>query len=192
MTDTFPLLIGALLANTLVLARLFGGCPYFGPDGGIENLRPLGYSIAAVLAVAAPTIRLIDQFVLSPFDLQYLHLVVSVFLIAGLVQLADIVLRARNPLLHATFGLHLQLSSFGCAMLGVALLETVAPASLFAVFFVALCIAVGLTFVIALFTALNHRLDNEKVPAPLRGTPVALIAAGLTSLAFMGFSGVGH
>jgi electron transport complex protein RnfA len=191
MIDTLPLLIGALLANNFALAHFFGGCPFFGTGGRIENLKLLGSSNVAVLTLTAPIMRLIDQFVLLPFDLGYLHLVMSIVLIAAFTQFADILIRARYPSAHRTSGVSLQLNTIGCGVFGITLLEFIRPAGLISTLFAALGIAAGLTLAVAAFAALRAGLDETKVPAAFRGTPIAFILIGLTTLAFMGFQGVG-
>jgi Na+-translocating ferredoxin:NAD+ oxidoreductase subunit A len=191
MVDTLPLLIGTLLANNLALAQFFGGCPFFGADGRIENLKLLGSSNFAVLTLSALVMRLIDQLVLSPFDLRYLHFVMSIVLIAAFVQFADMLVRARHPSTHRTFGVNLQLNTFGCGVFGITLLEAARPAGFVSTFFGALGIAAVFTLVIAMFASLRARLDETKVPTAFRGTPAALILIGLTTLAIMGFQGVG-
>ena len=191
MVDTLPLLIGALLANNFAVAHFFGGCPFFGPGGRIENLKLLGISNVAVLALSALLVRLIDQLVLSRFDLRYLHLVVAITLIAALVQFADIVIRARHPSVQRMFGVNLQLNSIGCGIFGMTLLDAARPTGFFATFFGALGIAAAFTLAIAMFAALRARLDETKVPIAFRGMPIALIVIGLTTLAFTGFQGVG-
>ena len=129
---------------------------------------------------------------LVPFDLGYLHFVMSIVLIASLVQFNDMLIRARYPSTHQTFGLNLQLNTIGCGVFGIALLETVGPASFVSTLFDAVCVAAGFTLAIAMFAALRARLDETKVPDAFRGTPIALIAIGLTTLAFMGFQGIGR
>jgi Na+-translocating ferredoxin:NAD+ oxidoreductase subunit A len=191
MIDTLPLLIGALLANNFAVAHFFGGCPFFGAGGRIENLKLLGVSNVVVLTLSALPMRPIDQLVLSPFDLRYLHFVVSIVLVAALVQFADIFIRARHPATHRMFGVNLQLNSIGCGIFGMTLLDAARPAGFFAAFFGALGIAAGFTLLIAMFAALRARLDETEVPIAFRGTPIALIVIGLTALAFMGFQGVG-
>jgi electron transport complex protein RnfA len=190
MVDTLPLLIGALLANNFAVAHFFGGCPFFGAGGRIENLKLLGISNVAVLTLSALFVRLIDQFVLSPFDLRYLHFVVAITLIAALVQFADIAIRARYPATHRMCGVNLQLNSIGCGIVGMTLLEAARPTGFFATFFGALGIAAVFTLAIAMFAALRARLDETTVPIAFRGTPIALIMIGLTTLAFVGFQGV--
>lgn len=191
MIDTLPLLIGALLANNFALAHFFGGCPFFGAGGRMENLKLLGCANVAVLTLSAPIVRLIDELVLRPFDLRYLHFVMSIVLIAALVQLADMLIRARYPSTHRTFGLNLQLNTIGCGVFGITLLEASRPAGFVATFFGALGIAAGFTLVVAAFAAMRTGLDEAKVPAALRGPPIALIVIGLTTLALIGLQGVG-
>jgi electron transport complex protein RnfA len=191
MGDTFPLLIGAVFANNFVLTQFLGVCPLFGVGGRLDNAWALGLATAFVMTLSAIASQLIDRFLLVPFDLEYLRLVAFVVVIAALVQFTDMVIRASDPLLHQVLGIYLPLITTNCAVLGVALLAAKQHLSLFATIVYAFGAAAGFTLVVAMFAALRARLDESKVPAPFRGVPIALISAGLMSLAFMGFRGIG-
>ena len=188
MVDALPLLIAAVLANNFVLTQLLGVCPLFGPDDRLDNARTLALATAFVLTLSAVASHLIEQFVLAPLNLEYLRLVAFVVVIAALVQIVEFAIRAIDPLQHRVLGVYLALTTTNCAVLGVWLLV---PNDLFATVLYGLGAALGFTLVITMFAALRARLDETRIPAPLRGAPIQLITAGLMSLAFMGFAGIG-
>ncbi len=191
MVDAFPLLIGAVLANNFVLTQLLGVCPLFGVDGRLDNAWALALATAFVLTLSAVASHLIEQFVLVPLDLEYLRLVAFIVVIAALVQAVEFAIRAIDPLLHQVLGIYLPLMTTNCAVLGVALLASNRHLGLFATVLYGLGAAFGFTLVITMFAALRSRLDETRIPVPFRGAPIQLITAGLMSLAFMGFAGIG-
>lgn len=128
---------------------------------------------------------------LLPLDLTYLNIIVFIIVIAGLVQLIQLYLRATSPILHQVLGVYLPLITSNCAVLGVTLLAINQDLSLLATFVFAVGAAGGFTLVMVLFGALREQLNQADLPDAFAGTPIALISAGLMSLAFMGFQGVG-
>ena len=190
MVDAFPLLIGAVLANNFVLTQLLGVCPLFAGNR-LDNAWALALATAFVLTLSAAASHLIEHFVLAPLDLEYLRLVAFIVIIAALVQAVAYAIRAIDPVLHQVLGIYLPLVTTNCAVLGVALLASNRHLSLFATIAYALGAAFGFTLVITMFAALRERLDEARIPAPFRGAPIQLMMAGLMSLAFMGFKGIG-
>jgi len=190
MVDAFPLLIGAVLANNFVLTQLLGVCPLFAGNR-LDNAWALALATAFVLTLSAAASHLIEHFVLAPLDLEYLRLVAFIVIIAALVQAVAYAIRAIDPVLHQVLGIYLPLVTTNCAVLGVALLASNRHLSLFATIAYALGAAFGFTLVITIFAALRERLDEARIPAPFRGAPIQLMTAGLMSLAFMGFKGIG-
>ena len=190
MVDAFPLLIGAVLANNFVLTQLLGVCPLFAGNR-LDNAWALALATAFVLTLSAAASHLIEHFVLAPLDLEYLRLVAFIVIIAALVQAVAYAIRAIDPVLHQVLGIYLPLVTTNCAVLGVALLASNRHLSLFATIAYALGAAFGFTLVITMFAALRERLDEARIPAPFRGAPIQLMTAGLMSLAFMGFKGIG-
>ena len=190
MVDAFPLLIGAVLANNFVLTQMLGVCPLFA-DGRLDNAWALALATAFVLTLSAAASHLIEHFVLAPLDLEYLRLVAFIVVIAALVQAVTYAIRAIDPVLHQVLGIYLPLVTTNCAVLGVALLASSRHLSLFATIAYALGAAFGFTLVITMFAALRERLDETRIPGPFRGAPIQLMSAGIMSLAFMGFKGIG-
>ncbi len=190
MVDAFPLLIGAVLANNFVLTQMLGVCPLF-TGGRLDNAWALALATAFVLTLSAAASHLIEQFVLAPLELEYLRLIAFIVVIAALVQAVTYAIRAIDPVLHQVLGIYLPLITTNCAVLGVALLASSRHLSLFETIAYALGAAFGFTLVITMFAALRERLDETRIPGPFRGAPIQLMSAGLMSLAFMGFKGIG-
>lgn len=189
MSELFLILIGALLVNNFVLAQFLGLCPFMGITQGYDTAMATGLATTFVLTLAAVLSYLIYHAVLVPLDLAYLKIIVFITLIAGVVQFIQYYLRATSPLLHQVLGIYLPLITSNCAVLGVALIAVDQDFSLLETTIFSLGAAAGFTLVMVLFGAMRERLDHAAVPIAFRGPPIALISAGLMSLAFMGFQG---
>lgn len=191
MTELGLILFGALLVNNFVLAQFLGLCPFMGITRSVDTALATGLATTFVLALAAVSSHLLYHYLLLPLDLTYLNIIVFIIVIAGLVQLIQLYLRATSPILHQVLGVYLPLITSNCAVLGVTLLAINQDLSLLATFVFAVGAAGGFTLVMVLFGALREQLNQADLPDAFAGTPIALISAGLMSLAFMGFQGVG-
>ncbi len=190
MTDLALLLLGALLVNNFVLAQFLGLCPFMGITRGYDTALATGIATTFVLTLAAVAAHLLYHGLLVPLQLEYLRIIVFIVVIAGVVQLIKYYLQATSPVLHQLLGIYLPLITSNCAVLGVALLAVRENLGLLETLIFSLGAAAGFTGVMVLFGALREGLDHDAVPDAFRGTPIALISAGLMSLAFMGFAGL--
>ncbi len=190
MVDLALLLIGALLVNNFVLAQFLGLCPFMGITRGYDTALATGIATTFVLALAAVCTHLLYHGVLVPLDLQYLRIILFIVVIAGVVQLVGRYIEATSVVLHQMLGIYLPLITSNCAVLGVALLAVNQDLNLLETMVFSIGAAGGFTLVMVLFGAMRETLDHDRVPAPFRGTPIALISAGLMSLAFMGLTGL--
>jgi len=191
MTDLGLILLGALLINNFVLAQFLGLCPFMGITRSMDTALATGLATTFVLSLAAVMSHLLYHGILVPLDLTYLNILLFIVVIAGVVQLIQVYLRATSPLLHQVLGIYLPLITSNCAVLGVTLLAINQSLTLLETLVFAIGAAAGFTLVMVLFGALREQLEHAPVPAAFRGTPLALISAGLMSLAFMGFQGIG-
>ncbi|HAL41269.1 MAG TPA: electron transport complex subunit RsxA [Gammaproteobacteria bacterium] len=191
MTDLGLILLGALLINNFVLAQFLGLCPFMGITRSMDTALATGLATTFVLSLAAVLSHLLYHGILVPLDLTYLNILLFIVVIAGVVQLIQVYLRATSPLLHQVLGIYLPLITSNCAVLGVTLLAINQSLTLLETLVFAIGAAAGFTLVMVLFGALREQLEHAPVPAAFRGTPLALISAGLMSLAFMGFQGIG-
>ncbi len=182
MPDAFPLLIGAVLANYFVLTKFLGVRPLFGADTRPSSAWVLALATAFVVTLSAVVNRLLEQFVLMPLDLEYLRFVAFIFVIAALAQGTTVAIHAIYPAAHGALGPQLPLITINCAVLAMASLLAGSHSSLFATILHALGAALGFTLAIVMFAVLCE---------PFRGAPVQLVMAGVLSLAFTGFKGIG-
>jgi len=183
------IIIAAALVNNFVLVQFLGLCPFMGASRRIEGALAVGLATGLVLTMASGLGYVIETLILIPFGLEYLRLIAFLLVIAAAVQLADILVRRFSPLLHRVLGLYVPLIASNCAVLGVALLNSTASRSLLASVFYGAGAALGFGLVLGLLAGLRERLELADVPAPFRGSPIALIVAGILSLAFLGFAG---
>ncbi len=190
MTGLSLILLGTVLVNNFVLINFLGLCPLMGASRQLSTALGMGLATTFVLTLASIASYAINSWVLEPLGLEYLRLICFILIIAGLVQFTELYIRKSSPLLHSVLGIFLPLITTNCAVLGVALLSIRENSSLIEAAFYGFGAAIGFTLVLLLFSAMRERLETADVPQPFRGTAIAMISAGLMSLAFMGFSGM--
>ena len=186
----FSVLIGAMLIQNFVFTKYLGLCVFFGTSQKKSTAVGMGITFTIVMVVSALMSWALYQFVLKPFHLDYLQIVVFIGLVSLSVQAVDTVLRKVNPVLFKAFGVYLVLVIANCIILAVPLIladnEYNAWESLM------LSLGAGLGFLVALFlmSSVRERLELANVPPTYRGLPIAFVVAGLFALAFLGFSGM--
>ncbi len=190
MGELALIFMGTVLVNNFVLAQFLGLCPLMGVSRKLDSALGMGIATTFVLTLACTLSYLINRWLLVPFDLEYLRTLSFILVIAIVVQFTEIMIRRKSPLLHQVLGLYLPLITTNCAVLGVALLSVAKQHSLIEAVVFGFGAAVGFTLVLILFSLLRERIDAADIPLPFRGNAIALITAGIMSLAFMGFSGL--
>jgi Na+-translocating ferredoxin:NAD+ oxidoreductase subunit A len=190
MTELGLLLIGTVLVNNFVLAKLLGLCPFVGVSRKLDSAYGMALATGFVLTLSAALSYLVQHWLLAPLGLDHLRTLSFILVIAGVVQFTEGVMRRRAPLLYRVLDLFLPLITTNCAVLGVALLNVQEMHSLFEAIVFGFGAAAGFGLVLVLFAAMRERIDASDVPASFRGAPIALLTAGLMALAFMGFAGL--
>jgi electron transport complex protein RnfA len=190
MAELLLILVGAVFVNNFVLARFLGICPFLGVSKKVETALGMGMAVIFVMTVASVVTWFIQYFVLIPFGIEYLQTIAFILVIASLVQLVEMVVQKASPVLYQSLGIFLPLITTNCAVLGVAVLNIQRGYSFLETVIFALGAAAGFTLAMVLFAGLRERLDLCPVPKSFRGTAIALVTAGLLSLAFMGFAGL--
>lgn len=190
MSSYFFLVIGAVLVNNVVLVRMLGLCPFMGVSKKLETAVGMGAATTFVLTLGAGSGYLIDRYLLEPNDLGYLRTLCFIVVIAAIVQLTELAIEKTSPLLHRVLGIYLPLITTNCAVLGVPLLNAGMANDFVESLLFGFGSSVGFTLALVLFAGIRERLDGADVPLPFRGTAIAMITAGLMSLAFMGFGGL--
>lgn len=191
MPDAFPLLIGVVITNYLALTRFLGARPLLRVDTRPSHAWVLVLTTALVVTVSAVANHLLERFVLRPLDLGYLRFVASIFMIAVVAQSTADAIRAIYPAAHHALGIQLTLITMNCAVLAMAMLASEPQLGLAATILRGLGAALAFALSIVMFATLCERLDAARVPAPFRGAPIQLMVAGVISLAFTGFKGIG-
>ncbi len=188
--DIFQLFISAIFVNNIVLAQYLGNCPYLGCSKERGVALGMGGAVVFVTIMATVCTWLMQKYVLIPFDLAYLQTIVFILVIASLVQFVEMFLKKMVPPLYAALGIFLPLITTNCAVMGVAILVQREKFDLVTSVLYAVAASAGFMLALILMAGIRERLDICRVPKAMDGTPIALIMAGLMSLAFMAFKGM--
>lgn len=190
MNGYLMLFIGTVLVNNFVLVKFLGLCPFMGVSKKVETALGMGMATTFVMTLASICAWLINDFILLPLNIPYLRTLAFIFIIAVVVQFTELVVRKTSPALYRLLGIFLPLITTNCAVLGVALLNVNENHNFLQSALYGFSAAVGFSLVMVLFAAIRERLAVADVTAPFKGSSIALITAGLMSLAFMGFTGL--
>jgi len=190
MFDLILIILATVLVNNFVLVKFLGLCPLLGASTRLETAIGMSLATTFVLTLASLLSYLVDTWLLVPFGLQYLRLLSFIVIIAAAVQFTEMFVRHVSPLLYQVLGIYLPLITTNCAVLGVALLNTRQSHTLGEALAYGIGAGLGFCLVMILFAGLRERLEAADVPAPFRGPAIALITAGLMSMAFVGFAGL--
>jgi Na+-translocating ferredoxin:NAD+ oxidoreductase subunit A len=190
MTDLFLILIATVLVNNFLLVRFLGLCPFLGVSRNLEAAFGMSLATAFVLTLSSAVSYLLHEYLLVPLDLEYLRTVSFILVIAASVQFTEIMVRRLSPLLNEVLGIYIPLIATNCAVLGVALLNVQEAKGFAQSVFFGFGASMGFALVLVMFAAVREKLISADIPLPFRGTAIALVTAGIMSLAFMGFSGM--
>ena len=190
MTEFLLLLISTVLVNNFVLVKFLGLCPFMGVSSKLETAIGMSLATTFVLTLASLCSYLVDHYLLAPLDLLYLRTLTFILVIAVVVQFTEMVVHKTSPTLYRLLGIFLPLITTNCAVLGVALLNVNARHNFINSVVYGFGAAGGFSLVLILFAAMRERLAAADVPVPFKGAAIAMITAGLMSLAFMGFTGL--
>ncbi|HPE77712.1 MAG TPA: electron transport complex subunit RsxA [Draconibacterium sp.] len=184
------IIISAVLVNNIVLMQFLGICPFLGVSKRISTAVGMAGAVAFVMVLATIVTYLIQNFVLNKLGLAYLQTIAFILVIAALVQLVEIILKKASPALYQALGIFLPLITTNCAILGVAILTIQKEFNLLEGVVFAVSNAIGFGLALSIFAGIREHLDLQNIPKGLKGTPIALITAGILAMAFMGFSGL--
>ncbi|MBR7127791.1 MAG: RnfABCDGE type electron transport complex subunit A [Lentisphaeria bacterium] len=198
MTENYlELTIGAVFVYNFVLTRFLGICPFLGVSKKIETALGMAGAVVFVMTLASFCTSVIYHYLLhnealaaKGINLGFLQLIIFILIIAGLVQVVEIILQKLSPKLYSALGIYLPLITTNCAVLGVATINAnvgraVLPSTVFAFFS-----GVGFGLALLMFASLREKLDLAEVPKVFQGMAIALITAGILAMAFMGFAGL--
>ena len=184
------IIISAVFVNNIVLARFLGICPFLGVSTRLSTASGMGGAVLFVMTLATMVTYLLNTYVLVPLGIGFLQTIAYILVIAFLVQMVEIILKKVSPALYQALGVYLPLITTNCAILGVAILVVQNNYNLIESVVFAIANALGFGLALIIFSGLREQLELANVPKAMRGVPIALIVAGLLSLAFMGFAGI--
>jgi electron transport complex protein RnfA len=189
-TSILSIALGAILVENFILVKFLGICPFMGVSKKMDTALGMGLAVVFVMGLASVFTWLVNEYLLIPLGLAYMQTVAYILVIAALVQFVEMFLQKTIPTLYEALGIYLPLITTNCAVLGVALLNTQYGYNFIESVVYGITGGLGFTVAIVLFASVRERLEFSEYPEAFEGFPIALVSAGLISLAFMGFSGL--
>ena len=190
LTSLLSISVGAILVENFIFSQFLGICPFMGVSKKVDTAMGMGMAVIFVMGVASVFAWLVNTFLLVPLGLTYLQTLAYILVIASLVQFVEMFLQKGMPALYEALGVYLPLITTNCAVLGVALQNTQNGYSLFESIVYGVTGGIGFLIAIVLFASVREKMEFSECPKSFEGFPIALVAAGLIALCFMGFSGL--
>ena len=182
--------IAAVFVNNVVLSQFLGICPFLGVSKKEETATGMGAAVTFVLAISTIVTFLIQKYILDVFGLGFMQTIMFILVIAALVQMIEIILKKVSPALYQALGVFLPLITTNCCVLGVAIQVIQKDYNLLEAVVYSISIGIGFALALIVFAGIREQLAMTRVPEGMKGTPIALVTAGLLAMAFMGFSGI--
>ena len=184
------IIISAIFINNFVLSKFLGICPFLGVSKKVETAIGMSLAVTFVMGLASVISWMVQYFILIPLGIGYMQTIAFILVIAGLVQFVEMVIKKTSPTLYQALGVYLPLITTNCAVLGVAILNIQSNYNLIETLVNGVAGGLSFTLAIVLFAGVRERLEFAPIPKALEGFPIAMIAASLFSIAFLGFSGL--
>ena len=190
MNSLLTIFLGMALINNFVLTKFLGLCPFFGVSKKISNAISMGAAVTLVMVIASAATGAIYNYILVPYKVQFMDIIIYILVIAALVQIVEIVIKRTNITLYNALGIYLPLITTNCAVLGVTLINAQYDFTFVQGIISALGGGIGFTLMIIIMSAIREKNELADTPRSMRGLPIAFIIAAFLSLAFMGFNGL--
>jgi len=184
------LFITAFLVNNIIFSQFLGICPFLGVSKKIETAAGMGIAVIFVITLSSIITYLVQIFILNKLGLEYLQTIAFILIIAALVQFVEMFLKKSSPGLYQALGVYLPLITTNCAVLGVVIINIQKSYSFVEAIVNSVATSSGFLLAIVLFAGVREKLETSDIPESLKGSSIALISAGLMSIAFLGFSGL--
>lgn len=178
------------LINNFILSKFLGLCPFFGVSKKISNALSMGAAVTLVMLIASIATTLIYRFILVPYKVEFMNIIIYILVIASLVQIVELFIKRTNITLYNSLGIYLPLITTNCAVLGVTLINAQANYAMMQSIISALGGGIGFTLMLIVMSGIRERIEFADTPKSMRGLPIAFVIAAILSLAYMGFSGM--
>ncbi len=186
----FTIFLAAIFVNNFIFSKFMGICPFLGVSKKLDTAAGMGVAVIFVMTLASAATWVVYNLVLVPLGLSYLYNIAFILIIASLVQFVEMFIKKSSPSLYQALGVYLPLITTNCAVLGVAVLNMNNEYNFIQSLVNGVGAAFGFAMAITLFAGIRERLEDAPIPKALTGFPIAMISAGLMSIAFLGFSGM--
>jgi electron transport complex protein RnfA len=190
MSELFTIFISMALINNFILVKFLGLCPFFGVSKKLGSALSMSAAVTFVMVAASAATWLMNNYILIPFGVEYMNIIMYILIIASLVQIIEMFIRRTNYALYNGFGIYLALITTNCAVLGITLINTNEAFSFAQSLVAAFGAGVGFTLVLAIMSGIRERLELADSPKAMKGLPIAFITATMLGLAFSGFGGI--
>jgi electron transport complex protein RnfA len=191
VTSLLLFMVNCVLTNNFIFSRYLGCCPFLGVSSKVETAAGMGIAVTFVMGLASLITYIVYTFVLVPLNLTYLNTISFILVIAALVQFVEMFMKKSLPALYNALGIYLPLITTNCAVLGVTILNVTESYNLLWSVLNGVFGALGFLLAIVLMAGARERLESSDIPKAFKGFPISLVIAGLMSVAFLGFAGLG-
>ncbi|MBU4313487.1 MAG: RnfABCDGE type electron transport complex subunit A [Actinobacteria bacterium] len=190
MNNLLTIFIAMVIVNNMVLSKFLGLCPFFGVSKKLSNAFSMGIAVTLVMLIASVSTSAIYNYILVPYKVEFMNIVIYILVIASLVQIVELIIKRTNIILYNALGIYLPLITTNCAVLGITLINSAENYSILESTVSALGAGIGFTLVLIIMSGIREKLDLADSPKSMRGLPVAFLTAALLALAFIGFNGM--
>lgn len=184
-------MVNCILTNNFIFSRYLGCCPFLGVSSKVETAAGMGIAVTFVMALASLFTYSVYNYILVPLGIEYLITISFILVIAALVQFVEMFMKKSLPALYNALGIYLPLITTNCAVLGVTLLNIDNKYDMLWSVLNGTFGALGFLLAIVLMAGVRERLESSNIPKAFKGFPISLVIAGLMSVAFLGFAGLG-
>ncbi|WP_019228546.1 electron transport complex subunit RsxA [Sedimentibacter sp. B4] len=188
--NLISLFITSAIVNNIIFSQFLGACPFLGVSKKIDTAAGMGIAVIFVITLASVITYIVQKAILDTLGLQYLQTIMFILIIAALVQFVEMFLKKSAPGLYQALGIYLPLITTNCAVLGVAIINITKEYNFIEAMVNSVGTSLGFFIAIVLFAGVRDKVDNADLPESLKGSAISLVAAGLMSIAFLGFSGL--
>jgi len=190
MNNLIMIFISMALVNNFVLAKFLGLCPFFGVSKKLSSAFSMGVAVTLVMLIASIVTWVINTYILIPYEVEYMNIIMYILVIATLVQMIELFIKRTNLTLYNALGIYLPLITTNCAVLGVTLINAKESFSLGESIVASLGGGLGFMLVLVIMSGIREKLDIADTPRAMKGLPIAMLVGMMLGLTFFGFGGI--
>jgi len=190
VSELIAIFLSMAIINNFILARFLGLCPFFGVSKKLGNALSMGFAVTLVMLIASVATWIINHYILIPFGVEYMNIIMYILVIASLVQMIELFIKRTNLTLYNALGIYLPLITTNCAVLGITLINATESYSLLESIAASLGGGIGFLLVLIIMSGIREKLEIADTPHSMRGLPIAMLVGMLLGLTFFGFGGM--